>query len=697
MSQAFVLSGKITLDPKAAVAGLDATQAALAETKAAVEGVDRAGAANLQTVVRVGAAHNVAAGQVGNLTAQFNDIGMMMMAGQNPLQLAIQQGTQISQVIGPMGAAGAATALKSAFLGMLSPVSLLTLGTIALGASLVQWLTAAGDEARGLDEVLGDLDKSIKALRDGTRRTLDGMRADFGAVTPEILEMERAFQELRIREVLLDAAEASQALSESMSGGFRSAGARLSDLFGADALGAITPAWDAVEGMVTALEMLGESTSLKDQLFWIDQLQGLIVNATGGIGGMTEEQRKFYQKSLDVERALRAALGLTGDIDAADVDGGISRAADEARRLADELLAALGAAQSLASQGQTALREAQLKFEFKDDPVKLARELAALRFDSTVGSPRGSGPEEQLDIAILRQEAVSAAEEVARLDQAYAEWQRNQRSAAGGAAKERSALADLIDAQMQELALLRETDPVQREMLKHRDALAAATDVERQLVEELIATRLREQEQMQALQETQDFFANTVYDAFEKAIFSGGSLVDVLHNIVAALARAALQATLLGEGPLAGLFGTSGGGGLFTMLFKAIFPGKADGGLITGPGSGTSDDVLIAASSGEFVMTAAATRRHRHLLEAMNAGATMPGFARGGMVGGAGAAAQLAPTAPGNITIDLRGARGNAEIETLVAEGIRRGLAEYDRSALPLRMRQISADTRRVG
>ncbi|MBW6496706.1 MAG: phage tail length tape measure family protein, partial [Burkholderiaceae bacterium] len=520
MSQAFVLSGKITLDPKAAVAGLDATQAALAETKAAVEGVDRAGAANLQTVVRVGAAHNVAAGQVGNLTAQFNDIGMMMMAGQNPLQLAVQQGTQISQVIGPMGAAGAATALKSAFFGMLSPISLMTLGTIALGASLVQWLTAAGDEARGLDDVLGDLDKSIKALRDGTRRTLDDMRADFGALTPEILEMERAFQELRIREVLLDAAEASKALSESMSGGFRSAAARLSNLFGADALGAITPAWDAVEGMTTALEMLGESTSLKDQLFWIDQLQGLIVNATGGVQNMTTEQAAFYEQTREAERALRAAAAATGDIAATDVAGGISRAADEARRLADELLAALGAAQSLASQGQTALREAQLKFEFKDDPVKLAGELAALRFNAATNGASPSSPE-GMAIAMLRQEAVSAAEEVVRLDQAYAEWQRSQRSAAGGTEKQRSALADLIDAQMQELALLRETDPVQREMLKHREAMAAATDTERQLVEELIATRLREQEQMQALQETQDFFTGTLYDAFEGLILRG--------------------------------------------------------------------------------------------------------------------------------------------------------------------------------
>jgi hypothetical protein len=716
MTQAFVLSLRIDGNAKGAQAALAATAAAATEAKGAVEGLSRAGsdggalggltrqAGALEAAIghdgrgsMGGRGYQGAAGAVGNLTAQFNDIGMMMMAGQNPLQLAIQQGTQISQVIGPMGATGAAKALGSAFMGMLSPISLLTLGTIAVGASLVQWLTAAGDEARGLDEVLGDLDKSVKALRDGTKRSLEDMRADFGAVTPEVIAMERAFQELRIRDVLLDAAEASKALSESMSGGFRSAGARLADLFGASALGAITPAYDAVATMTRALDQLGKSTSIKEQLFWISVLKGAMLEASGGVDHMTDAQAEFYRKALESESTLRRVAAATGDIAATDIAGGIARAADEARRLTDELLAAVGAAQSLASQGQSALQEAQLRLEFKEDPVKLAAALAASRFDAAVQLPAGTGPEEQLDVAIRRQQTVSAATETARIDQALADWQRGQREGGKASDKQRSSLEDLIDAQMQELAILRETDPVQKEMLKHREAMVGATDAERQMVEELIAARIREQAEMQALQEAQDFFSGTLYDAFEGLILRGDNLTDVLHNIVSALAQAALQATLMGSGPLAGLFGTKDSGGLLGSLFKAILPGKAEGGLITGPGSGTSDDVLIAASSGEFVMTAAATRRHRHLLEAMNAGATMPGFARGGAVGGIGASASAAEAAPANITIDLRGARGNTEIEALVAEGIRRGLAEYDRQALPGRVRQISGDLRRVG
>lgn len=57
--------------------------------------------------------------------------------------------------------------------------------------------------------------------------------------------------------------------------------------------------------------------------------------------------------------------------------------------------------------------------------------------------------------------------------------------------------------------------------------------------------------------------------------------------------------------------------------------GKATGGWIHGPGSGTSDSILARLSNKEFVVNAAAAQRHGPLLEAINA----PGFATGGVVG----------------------------------------------------------------
>ncbi|HAU28982.1 MAG TPA: hypothetical protein DCW68_02590 [Rhodospirillaceae bacterium] len=74
----------------------------------------------------------------------------------------------------------------------------------------------------------------------------------------------------------------------------------------------------------------------------------------------------------------------------------------------------------------------------------------------------------------------------------------------------------------------------------------------------------------------------------------------------------------------------------------------ASGGMVRGPGSGTSDSILARLSNGEFVMSAAAVRKYgAGMLARMNAmampsyrlptprtGRAMPAFAAGGLVGG---------------------------------------------------------------
>jgi TP901 family phage tail tape measure protein len=57
---------------------------------------------------------------------------------------------------------------------------------------------------------------------------------------------------------------------------------------------------------------------------------------------------------------------------------------------------------------------------------------------------------------------------------------------------------------------------------------------------------------------------------------------------------------------------------------------KAAGGLLTGPGTGTSDSIPVMASTGEFWVNAAATSKNLPLLHAINSGA--PGYAAGGLV-----------------------------------------------------------------
>lgn len=61
----------------------------------------------------------------------------------------------------------------------------------------------------------------------------------------------------------------------------------------------------------------------------------------------------------------------------------------------------------------------------------------------------------------------------------------------------------------------------------------------------------------------------------------------------------------------------------------ALVPGFANGGLVTGPGTGQSDSINARLSNGEFVSTKQATSRYRTTLEAMNRGTYTPG-AEGG-------------------------------------------------------------------
>ena len=66
---------------------------------------------------------------------------------------------------------------------------------------------------------------------------------------------------------------------------------------------------------------------------------------------------------------------------------------------------------------------------------------------------------------------------------------------------------------------------------------------------------------------------------------------------------------------------------------SASIPGFATGGAIRGAGTGTSDSILARLSNGEYVVKAAAVRKYgTHLLDSLN-GMRLPKYADGGLVG----------------------------------------------------------------
>lgn len=90
---------------------------------------------------------------------QLNDIGVMLAAGQSPFMLAVQQGTQVNQVLEQMRGNGKSIgpALAATFRNFLSPANMATFAIIAAAAALVKF-------GRELLPAIGSMEKFEKQL-----------------------------------------------------------------------------------------------------------------------------------------------------------------------------------------------------------------------------------------------------------------------------------------------------------------------------------------------------------------------------------------------------------------------------------------------------------------------------------------------------------------------------------------------------
>lgn len=162
-----------------------------------------------------------------------------------------------------------------------------------------------------------------------------------------------------------------------------------------------------------------------------------------------------------------------------------------------------------------------------------------------------------------------------------------------------------------------------------------------------------------------------------------------------------------GSGGLLSLFG--GGAAAASGSLAGVASGSAGimvagGGLIRGPGTSTSDSIAARLSDGEFVVNAAATAKHRPVLEAINSG-RIRGFANGGFAGAmppprwsapsASADRQGAPTIHvypvAGSTMDVQ-QNDDGSIE-LIGRMIDDRIKRFDRR-LPDRVHAITADPR---
>lgn len=769
-------------------------------------------------------ANRRAAGSMANLTAQGNDVITMLIAGQNPMQLAIQQGTQINQVWGQMGVKGkdAFKLVGGAIMSMLSPINLITIGSIAAAGAMANWFANAGPEAKTFEDRMDDLSAAVDEYSSFAKLAVadtSELEETFGTASRQA----RGFAET------LSAAARDRAI-EDMKGAVAELG---------DDLGGLEHHLNAIRSTAPlALTSPEAEANLRDQLLWLQRDFNITLEQAGRIedafeaisAAVTPDQAvsaatrlntvltEVYGAANKIPEAFRdantaaAELALKiAEITATDTSfDGITPAHREAmeeyyasRIRGEEFLksaraqeaadlmanyqlyaqsriesdANLATAQAMLGELQDQVELQQLIAVYGADSAEVADHRAQAEravFDETLATLEVSeGLKEELHAAFTEAQALSlldvasnigaGANEAMRLadwlgvslqtaaqlaalgpqgvpgttppqggrggdprDQggSFSDWQNKDaivflenwrpprvssrggggRRGGGGSSRasevdrEREAVEKLISGLEDQLAILRETDPVQKEMLRNREALKGATEAEREAVRGLIETRLDEEEALERHADLADYLKDTGFDLFTGATQGADALASAANRTAEALAEAVFQAILLGEGPLAGILGGGGGGllgGLADALAGALTgaparaaggmvgepaPRKSDrrtgwrsiearaaGGMIYGRGDGTSDDNLTWLSSGEYVVNAKATARNRGLLERINSGEDFPRFAAGGGVSGgttSPGAVQVAFSIDNRSSVPVQG-----EIEEVPAQG----------------------------
>ena len=307
-----------------------------------------------------------------------------------------------------------------------------------------------------------------------------------------------------------------------------------------------------------------------------------------------------YQITRTTLRGLREQLGLSGSelFDPTMQD-----------RLAEELLRRRG-----------------------NDPAGLRNEWEGLRrvddstiraaYDNTSTTMPGVDQSVTAKTDALKQQQEAYSQIVSSAQQFQAE-QRTEASAMSMTTQQAAAYRYeqqmLAEAQRQNIAL---TPQQRQEISQLAQGMAEAEARTKSLA--------KSQEQANQLSQA---FGQTMVNSLAGLITGSQTAEQALRGVLNQLVQMALQAALLNQGPLAGLFGgTSTTGGLGIFGFIGSLFGFAEGGEVRGPGTATSDSIPAMLSDGEFVVRASEAAKHRRLLEMINSGRVSK-FATGGAVG----------------------------------------------------------------
>lgn len=386
----------------------------------------------------------MAAQQVG---FQLNDIGVMLAGGMSPLSIAVTQGTQLAQTFqGLKGSTSILSTLAGGFAAMFSPVSLVTIGVIALGAAIVQWMTSGSDATKDFATALGDADSAISSMRQATDAlagaTLGSLAEGYGRVNAELQTHLEKLQEIARIEATRATADAFAAVGSEYLGGWLTTDVD-------DMRIAFETTNDHARVLLGMLEQIKAARTFEEQFAAVQKMRAEVESTTGGLERAEGGALAFLMQLIKAEDAgLRLKAATDGTAGAADNASNaasglaytIGTAADEAARLLMNLNSVPGALAVMGKsvEGQIASIRAQnraLSIELSEGLSSAAanRRVQLETMISTAGE-RGQRitPDAIAAEWMKINELDAAAKETERLRNQITEKNRPARSAGGG-------------------------------------------------------------------------------------------------------------------------------------------------------------------------------------------------------------------------------------------------------------------------
>lgn len=406
------------------------------------------------TYLAMGSAADTFAGQARNgamaaqqVGFQLNDIGVMLAGGMSPLSIAVTQGTQLAQTFqGLRGSTSILSTLAGGFAAMVSPVSLVTIGVIALGAALVQWMTSGSTSTKDFATALGDADSAISSIRQATDTlagaTLGSLAEGYGRVNAQLQTHLQKLQEIARIEAARVTTDAFAAVGSEYLGGWLTTDVD-------DMRIAFGTTNDQARALLAMLDKIKSARTFEDQFAAVQKMRAEVESVTGGLKNSEGGARAFLIQLIKAEDAgirLKAATDGTGAA-AGNASGAasglaftIGTAADEAARLLANLNSVPSALATMGKsvEGQIASIRAQnraLNLELSEGlSSAAANRRVQLETMITTAGERGQRitPDAIAAEWVKINELDAAAKEQERLRKQITEQNRPARSAGAG-------------------------------------------------------------------------------------------------------------------------------------------------------------------------------------------------------------------------------------------------------------------------